>query len=205
MLLHKLDSLKRYAKYLQQAPGEVSALFEELLINVTGFFRDPETFEALKQVVFPRILKDRDNDYPLRIWVPACSTGEEAYSIAMILLEYLGQQDGRPPIQIFATDVSESAVHKARAARYPENIAADVSPERLKRFFYKTEGGYQISKAIRDMCIVARQNLVRDPPFSGLDLISCRNLLIYMGPQLQRPTASCWKITAPAACSSTSR
>lgn len=186
MLLHKIDSLKRYAKYVQQTPGEVGALFDELLINVTGFFRDPESFEALKEIVFSRILKSRDEESPLRIWVPACSTGEEAYSIAMVLLEYLDEHDGRPSIQIFATDVSESAVQRARIARYPENIAADVSPSRLGRFFHKVEGGYQISKAIRDMCIVARQNVVRDPPFSGLDLISCRNLLIYLGPQLQK-------------------
>ncbi len=186
MVLLKIDDLKNYVKYLQANAGEVEALYNDILINVTGFFRDPETFEILTEKVFPSIMKNRSPDEPIRIWVPGCSTGEEPYSIAISLLEFLGDRATSTPIQIFATDISEVAIEKARAGIFIENIALDVSPERLRRFFVKLESGYQISKTFRDICVFAKQNVVKDPPFSKLDLISCRNVLIYLGPVLQK-------------------
>ena len=185
MLLHKLDKLKDYVRYLQEHPNEVRDLFHDLLINVTSFFRDPEAFTALKGTVFPAILR-RTQETPVRIWVPGCASGEEAYSIAITLLEYLGDHGNGTSIQIFATDIDDEAVEKARAGIYPENITSDVSAERLRRFFVKVESGYQISKLIRDMCVFANQNVIKDPPFSKVDLISCRNLLIYLGQVLQK-------------------
>jgi two-component system CheB/CheR fusion protein len=186
MLLHKLERLKDYVRFLQQTPGELDALFQDILINVTGFFRDPETFEALKKTVFPRIMAGRSPDNPIRIWAAGCSSGEEAYSVAIALLEFLGDQATGIPIQIFATDIDANAIDKARAGVYPENIAADLTPARLQRFFMRVPEGYQIGKAIRDMCVFAVQNVIKDPPFSRLDLAVCRNLLIYLGNVLQK-------------------
>jgi two-component system CheB/CheR fusion protein len=186
MLLHKLERLKDYVRLLQQAPGELDALFQDMLINVTGFFRDPETFEALKKTVFPRIMENRSAENPIRIWVAGCSSGEEAYSVAIALLEFLGNQATGTPIQIFATDIDANAIDKARAGVYPENIAADLTPARLKRFFVRLPEGYEIGKPIRDMCVFAVQNVIKDPPFSRLDLAVCRNLLIYLGDGLQK-------------------
>jgi two-component system CheB/CheR fusion protein len=186
MVLHKLEKLSHYLRYLEENPAEVKALYQDLVINVTSFFRDPEVFEALKAEIFPQILSGKSPDSPLRIWIPGCSTGEEVYSLAICILESLGDKSSSVPIQIFGTDISETAVDKARAGIYPENIEADVSPERLRRFFVKGEAGYQVSKPIRDLCIFARQNVFKDPPFSNLDLISCRNVLIYFGPELQK-------------------
>lgn len=186
MLLHKVDRLPVYLKYLQDTPEELDALHQDILINVTSFFRDPEAFEHLKQHVFPNILKVRGSSGSFRIWVPGCSTGEEAYTVAICLLEFLGDQAYTGAIQIFATDIDEIAIDKARTGIYAESITHDVSPERLRRFFVKVDEGYQIAKHIRDMCIFAKQNVFRDPPFSKLDLISCRNLLIYLGPELQK-------------------
>ena len=161
-------------------------LYQDLLINVTSFFRDPEAFAALQRDVFPRLLRDRPADAPVRVWVPGCSTGEEVYSLAICLLESLDDAAPSPPIQIFGTDIRDGAVEKARAGIYLENIATDVSPERLARFFAKVDGHYQVSKAVRDLCVFARHDLIRDPPFSRLDLISCRNVLIYLEPGVQR-------------------
>jgi len=190
MLLHKLERLEDYVHYLQDNPAETEQLFHDILINVTGFFRDPDAFRALADEVFPS-LKDRPADAPIRIWIPGCSSGEEAYSLAISILEYLGDSAGNIAIQIFATDIDETAIEKARAGIYPENISQDVSAARLRRFFVRAEGGsYQISKYIRDMCIFAVQNVIKDPPFSRIDLISCRNLLIYMGPVLQKKIMS---------------
>lgn len=186
MMLHKVESLANYIRFLKQTPGEVDALYQDLLINVTNFFREPEVFEALKKKIFPRLLKDRPARTPIRVWVPGCSTGEEAYSLAIALLEFLGARGASVPVQIFATDISEPAIDKARAGIYPAGIAADVSAARLRRFFAKHNGGFQISKAVRDVCVFARQDVTKDPPFSKLDLISCRNLLIYFGPALQK-------------------
>jgi two-component system CheB/CheR fusion protein len=186
MLLHKIDSLGDYVRHLKQHPAEVQALYHDLLIKVTRFFRDPDSFEAMAKKVFPAFVANRNENDPIRIWVPGCSTGEEPYSIAMALLEYLADRHAGAAVQIFATDVSERAVEQARAGSYPESIAADVSPERLRRFFTHASGKYQIAKSVRDLCVFARQDLTRDPPFSRLDLVVCRNVLIYLGPVLQK-------------------
>src|SRR5262249_22842563 len=154
-----------YVKLLQENRGEVEALYQDILIKVTRFFRDPESFEFLKTTVFPSLFENRAPDVPIRIWVPGCSSGEEVYSIAICLLEYMGDLASNPSIQIFATDVSEVAIQSAREGKYLENITMDVSPERLRRFFVHFDGSYQISKPIRDLCVFAKQNMTSDPPF----------------------------------------
>jgi two-component system, chemotaxis family, CheB/CheR fusion protein len=187
LVLHTKDSLTDYADILEHTPAELEALYQDLLINVTSFFREPEAFEALKKLVFPEILRNRSSLVPIRIWVPGCSTGQESYSLAIVLLEYLEEKNVRAPIQIFATDLSDTvSLHKAREGVYPGNIEAEVTPERLRRFFVKEDGKYRINKSIRDLCVIAKQNVAADPPFSRVDLISCRNLLIYLAPPLQR-------------------
>jgi two-component system, chemotaxis family, CheB/CheR fusion protein len=186
MALHKVGELKEYVQFLRHHPAEGEALYEDMLIKVTSFFRDPDAFEALKTEVFPSILKHRSPQEPVRVWVAGCSTGEETYSQAIALLEFLGGRSADIPIQFFGTDLGQRGIEKARAGIYPESIAADVSPERLRRFFIKVESGYRINKTIRDMCVFARQNLLQDPPFSRIDVISCRNVLIYLGPVLQK-------------------
>jgi two-component system CheB/CheR fusion protein len=190
MALHKMEGLNQYVKLLHRSPSEATALYQELLINVTSFFRDPEVFQALKEQVYPKLVANRTGSAPLRIWVPGCASGEEAYSLAICLLEFLQEQNSIIPIQIFATDLNESTLEKARSGVYLQNIALDVSPERLRRYFTEVEGKYQITKQVRDLCIFARQDLVQDAPFSRLDLISCRNVMIYLGAQLQRRVLS---------------
>jgi len=185
MVLHKTETVGAYLKRLESDPAEVEALYQDLLINVTCFFRDQEVWQFLKEQVIPGILKNRISDAPIRIWSPGCATGEEPYSIAMLLLECL-EPSGAPPIQIFATDISMQAIQTARDGLYPENIVSDVSLERLRRFFVKANGGYQISKRVRDLCVFAVQDVTNDPPFSKLDLISCRNLLIYLSIPVQK-------------------
>ncbi|HEY9710713.1 MAG TPA: chemotaxis protein CheB, partial [Oculatellaceae cyanobacterium] len=186
MVLHQLNNLEDYAKYLQEKPDEVVALYEDLLINVTCFFRSPDAFEALKNQVFPSLTINQTQHTRIRVWVAACSTGEEAYSIAICLMEFFQDKADPPPIKIFGTDISEMAIEKARSGIYTDKQVRDIDPARLQRFFVRVEGGYQIIKSIREMCIFAKQNLVQDPPFSKLDLISCRNVLIYLGPVLQK-------------------
>ncbi|MGH2822515.1 MAG: CheR family methyltransferase, partial [Thermoleophilaceae bacterium] len=189
MALHGESSLAAYAERLEQEGPEAEGLYRDLLINVTSFFRDPALFEALKTSVFPAILEAKPLDEPLRLWVPGCSTGQEPYSLAIALWEFFDDQpvSVRRPFQVFATDLSDpGALERARAGLYPETIEAEVSPERLHRFFKKDDRLYRIDKSIRDYCIFARQNLSTDPPFSRVDLISCRNVLIYMAPALQR-------------------
>lgn len=172
---------------LQHDRAEVNALYQDLLINVTSFFRNPEVFDVLKQIVYPAMLQARgSSSIPIRIWVPGCSTGEETYSHAISLVEFLGDERMEVPIQIFGTDLSESAVQRARAGIYKESIEADVNPTRLRRFFHKSDGGYQISKTIRDLCIFSAQNIFSDPPFSRMDLVSCRNVMIYLSQTLQK-------------------
>ncbi|HEY9761068.1 MAG TPA: chemotaxis protein CheB [Trichocoleus sp.] len=185
LVLYRLASLEDYIHYLQENPAEVQALYDDLLINVTSFFRDPSAFDALKSTVFETIASKVPRE-PIRIWVAGCSTGEEAYSIAICLLEFLDKLPIKPPIQIYATDISERAIERARSGFYKENMVAEVSPERLSRFFTPVEGGYQISKFVRELCVFAKHNLCSDPPFSKLDLISCRNVLIYLGTALQK-------------------
>ena len=186
MLLKKVEGLESYLPVLQKDRAELDALCEDIFIHVTGFFRDPDALQALGPAVFAKVLAKRPPGQPLRVWVPGCSSGEEAYSIAMLLLEAFGKKTSQTGLQIFGTDVSDRAVDQARAGIYPESAMAQVSPARRKRFFVKVEGGFQIAKAVREICIFARHDLTRDPPFSKLDLISCRNVLIYMGPVLQK-------------------
>jgi two-component system CheB/CheR fusion protein len=190
MIVHKIDTLQRYIKYVQQDPAELKALYQDMLINVTSFFRNPAAFDALKTRVFPALLKNRTSEAPIRIWAAACSSGEEPYSVAIALLEFLGDRVSSIPIQIFGSDVSELSINKARTGLYPENIQGDVSSERLRRFFVKTEGGYRINKNVRDMCIFAQHNVLVDPPFSQMDLVCCRNLLIYLEAPLQKNVIS---------------
>jgi two-component system, chemotaxis family, CheB/CheR fusion protein len=186
MALYNLANCEDYFHYLQHNPKELDELDRDLLINVTSFFRDPATFNVLTTKVFPAILDQKVSGLKIRIWVAGCSTGQEAYSIAICLLEYLSERQIQIPIQIFATDISESSIDRARTGIYKLGMMAGVSPERLRRFFVEIEGGYQICKSVRELCIFARQNLIADPPFSQLDLISCRNVLIYLGAQLQK-------------------
>ncbi|MBD2435215.1 PAS domain-containing protein [Nostoc sp. FACHB-110] len=186
MVLYNLESLEYYVEYLQNHPDEVQALYYEILISVTSFFRDPEAYQALKEQVFPVISKGKSVDEPIRIWIPGCATGEEVYSIAISLMEFLENVLPKPAIQIFATDINETAIEKARLGIYKPSQIVDVSPERLRRFFNQVESGYQISKPIRELCVFAKQNLISEPPFSNLDLISCRNVLIYFESVLQK-------------------
>ena len=181
LALRNIDGLAEYGKRLENDSGELMALQRDLLISVTSFFRDRESFECLKKVVFPRILQGRPANETIRVWVAGCATGEEAFSIAISLQEYLNETGAAFPVQIFASDISLAAIEKARTGKYLENIAADITHERLNRYFTKIEGGYQINKNLREMCVFTRHNLIDDPPFSKLDLISCRNVLIYLG------------------------
>jgi two-component system CheB/CheR fusion protein len=185
MVLRRLQTLPEYLQCLRDDTAERQRLCEEILIPVTSFFRDPEVFEALKKIVFPQLLRKRPADAALRLWVPGCATGEEAYSLAICLLEFLGTKANTTPIKIFATDISDRAIDAARAGAYGEGITGEVSPERLQHFFVKTDRGYEVSKAVRDLRVCARQDVTKDPPFSQIDLISCRNVLIYLGPALQ--------------------
>jgi two-component system, chemotaxis family, CheB/CheR fusion protein len=185
MVVHKIDKIEEYSKFVQSKPAEIQALYQDMLINVTSFFRGGRVFEALKSTVFPAILKNLPRERGIRIWTPGCASGEETYSVAIALLEFLGDRASHVPIQFFGTDVSETSVTRARNGVYPENIQADVSPERLRRYFTKVENGYRVSKTLRDMCIFAQHNVLNDPPFSRMDLVCCRNLLIYLELVLQ--------------------
>jgi two-component system, chemotaxis family, CheB/CheR fusion protein len=188
MAVHQIDRLDGYLRYLQQHPDEVTALFRDLLIGVTSFFRDPEAFATLETEVIPRLFDGKQADEAIRVWVPGCSTGEEAYSIAILLQERIEVLKQAFKIQVFATDIDGMAIAAARAGAYPASIANDVSKERLARFFSLDPAGgtYRVRKGIRDMIVFSEQDVIKDPPFSRLDLISCRNLLIYMGGELQK-------------------
>jgi two-component system, chemotaxis family, CheB/CheR fusion protein len=186
MLLNNLTGLDQYRKLLRENSDEAMALQHDILISVTSFFRDGASVDGLAKVAFPTILKNRGTDQAIRIWVPGCATGEEAYSIAIAVTEFLDARSGNIPVQIFATDISEVAIERARAGVYPPNVVADVAPSRLRRFFVKLDNGYQVNKSIRERCVFARHNLIADPPFSQLDLVSCRNVLIYFRPEYQR-------------------
>jgi two-component system CheB/CheR fusion protein len=178
--LRQVATVAAYAEVLAREPAEQVALRRALLIGVTHFFRDPDTFDALKQHVFPAITTGRSSTMPIRIWVPGVATGEEAYSILIALHEYLHDTHLDVPVLLFASDVNDEAIRTARAAQYPSDIAEHVSPERLRRFFTRTERGFKISSPLREACVFSRHNLLDDPPFSKLDLISCRNVLIYL-------------------------
>ncbi len=188
MGLHQIDRIAAYVRFLQENPQETELLFKELLIGVTSFFRDPEIWEQLKGKVIPELLTAHPTGGIFRAWITGCSTGEEAYSLAIIFKETLEEVKpaGNFSLQIFATDLDKDAIDKARAGIYPANIAADVSPARLRRFFVQEEPGLRVGKEIREMVIFASQNLIMDPPFTKLDFLVCRNLLIYLTPELQK-------------------
>ncbi len=185
MASHEIETVEVYGRYLKEHPDEVQALFKELLINVTSFFRDPEAFEALRREVLPRVVSGKPEGWTFRVWVAGCASGEEAYSIGILLRELMDETRQEFKIQIYATDLDEDAIALARAGAYSPNIVQDVSPERLRRFFVKTEAGYRVKKEIREMVVFAVQNVIKDPPFTKLDLLACRNLLIYVEPDLQ--------------------
>jgi two-component system, chemotaxis family, CheB/CheR fusion protein len=186
VLLYRLTTLAEYFNYLKQHTNEIHVLFQDLLINVTEFFRDVDTLEFLKKTILPKIIKTKTIHDTIRIWVPACSSGEEAYSIAIILAEILSSKGITIPVQIFASDLSENAIAKARIGLYSRNDVVNVSPKRLRRFFTKIDGSFRINKIIRDTCVFAPHNVFSDPPFSRLDLVSCCNLMIYLDAVLQK-------------------
>ena len=185
MLAHNIEDKEIYARYLKEHPPEAQALFKELLINVTSFFRDAEAFVALKQDVLPQLFANKSEDYVFRVWVTGCASGEEAYSIAILLREVMDEAHQEFKILLYATDLDDDAIVVARAGFYPPNIAQDVDPDRLRRYFIKEDAGYRVKKTIREMVVFATQNVIKDPPFTRLDLLSCRNLMIYLEPEIQ--------------------
>ena len=186
MVIRRIESLTEYARFLQVRPDEVRTLHDDALINVTRFFRDPDLWHLISSHLLPVFFQNRTPEKPVRIWCAGCATGEEAYSIAISVLEHLKSNGLDVAVHIFGTDASEFAIEKARTAVYPESLTGDVSPERLRRFFVKVDRGYQVSKRVRDCCIFARQDLSSDPPFSHIDLLFCRNVLIYFNQPLQK-------------------
>ncbi len=192
MAVHQIERIDGYVKYLQQTPPEVEALFRDFLIGVTNFFRDPDAFEVFASQVIPKLFDDKPPGSAIRVWVSGCSTGEEAYSIAILLQEHAAACKSPVKLQVFASDVDSRAIATARAALYPASIAVDVLPERLARFFTLEPDGssYRVNKGIRDMLVFSEHDVAKDPPFSRLDLVSCRNLLIYMGTELQKKLIS---------------
>jgi two-component system CheB/CheR fusion protein len=188
MAVQQIETMADYVKYLQSAPAEVEALFRDMLIGVTNFFRDSEAFKELEKIALPRLFAAKRAGGVLRVWAPGCSTGEEAYSLAILIVERLEALKKSYTVQVFATDIDAQAIAVARAGLYPASIAADLTPERLARFFTLEPGGtaYRIHKGIRDMLVFSEHNVIKDPPFSKLDLISCRNLMIYLGSDLQK-------------------
>jgi len=188
MAVHQINHPDRYVNYLQRNPLEIEALFSDLLIGVTSFFRDEEAFSVLKLKVIPELFESKQPGDLVRIWVPGCSTGEEAYSIAILMMEYIESSSKNLIVQIFATDVDHKAIEHARSGKYHESVVADITPRRLARFFSHDEEDkvYRIQKVIRDMVVFSEQDIIKDPPFSKLDMISCRNVLIYMNGDLQK-------------------
>jgi len=188
MALHQIDTIATYVRYLRETPEEIDLLLNELLIGVTSFFRDPAVWDYLKTTALPELLAEHPAGKALRAWVPASSTGEEAYTLAIVFKEVLTElkPQGRFSLQIFATDLDSNAIEQARIGTYPANIVADVAPERLSRYFVEAGKGFQVTQEIREMVIFATQNIIMDPPFTKLDILSCRNLLIYLGPELQK-------------------
>jgi two-component system CheB/CheR fusion protein len=185
MQIVQTATLNAYIEMLRKEPEEVTLLFRDLLIGVTNFFRDKDAFQALQDTVVPRLFEGLGASDTVRVWVPGCATGEEVYSIAILMREHLNTLRNAPKVQIFATDIDDGALSIARAGRYPENLLESISPERLERFFTKDDSSYVITKEIRDLCIFSPHSVIRDPPFSRIDLISCRNLLIYLGTEFQ--------------------
>ena len=186
MAIHHLESFGDYIKLLRHDGAEIEGLFREMLIEVTDFFRDPDTFNYLRDRVLPDLLRNREAGPPFRLWVADCSTGEEAYSLAILIADIMDRLQLQFGVQIFASDINDEVITAARAARYPENISTAVDPVYLKRYFIKNDSGYMVKKQIRDMVVFAEHNLIRDPPYSKMDLITCRNLLIYLDGALQK-------------------
>ena len=191
MSVHQFNSLPRYVRFLQENPQEVALLYKELLIGVTSFFRDREMFDFLKEKVVPQLLQSRSVRDPIRVWNPGCSTGEETYSLAIMLKECLegffsSEMQETPSIQIFATDIDQDAIDKARRGKYPSGISTDVAVARLQRYFDKEDEGYRIKKEVRDLVVFAAQNILVDPPFTKVDILCCRNLLIYVNVETQK-------------------
>jgi len=186
MIVRKSKNLEEYVKFLLDNPSEINELYSDILINVTSFFRDPEAFSVIRNQILPVLIKKKSGNSTIRIWVAGCSSGEEAYSLAIILIEYLNEIGVHFPIQIFATDISEISLKKARVGFYSEEILSQLSKERVRNFFEKIDGGYKIIKTIRDLCLFTRHDIANDPPFSKMDLISCRNVMIYFGSYLQK-------------------
>ena len=184
MSKQNIENTEVYARYLKEHPAEVQSLFKELLINVTSFFRDPEAFATLKNDFLPQ-LRAANKGPRGPVWVAGCATGEEAYSIAILMREFMDETGQEFKVQIYGTDLDEDAIALARAGVYPPNIVQDVLPERLRRYFVKEEAGYRVKKVIRELVVFAVQNVIKDPPFTKLDLVSCRNLMIYLEPELQ--------------------
>ena len=185
MAQHDIENSEDYVRYLKENSDEVHLLFKELLINVTSFFRDAEAFTVLQKDILPELCKDKPDDYVFRVWVAGCATGEEAYSIAILLREWMDENHREFKVQIYSTDLDDDAIAIARAGLYPPNIATDIEPERLRRFFSKEDAGFRVKKNIREMVVFAVQNVIKDPPFTKLDLLTCRNLMIYLEPELQ--------------------
>ncbi len=186
MVLNQIDTLAEYFAFIKRNPIEIETLFKELLIGVTNFFRDKDAFKFLNNNIIPKLFKGRNPETSIRVWVPGCSTGEEAYTLAILFQEQIEKLKQSFTIQIFATDIDSEAVEKARFGTYPENIQMDVTKEHLSKYFTKENNNYRVHKLIRDMVVFAKQDIIKDPPFSNLDLVSCRNLLIYFGQVIQK-------------------
>ena len=193
--IHQINKIQDYVVFLRQNPGEIRILFKELLIGVTSFFRDPSVWDELRDTILPSLVKELPNGHILRAWVPACSTGEEAYSLAIIFKEALEKVDSQKnlSLQIFATDLDQDAIDKARKGFFPFSIEAEVSPERIRKFFTKEPNGFRVNNTIREMVIFAPQNVIKDPPFTRIDILTCRNMLIYMETVLQRKLLALFK------------
>jgi two-component system, chemotaxis family, CheB/CheR fusion protein len=186
MNLHQIKGPAQYLRYLRDGPQEIDVLFKELLIGVTNFFRDPEAFDSLGKLAMSELLKSRPDTHTIRSWVPGCASGEEVYSIAILMREVMEAAKTHRPVQIFGTDLDPAVIRVARSGQYPAGTAVDVSAERLKRYFILEDSIYRIREDIRKMAIFAVQNVIKDPPFAKLDLISCRNLLGYLNVHLQK-------------------
>ena len=195
MAVHKMEDIADYFRYLRANPAEIQTLFKDLIICVTSFFRDPEAFQILESIVIPSIMGSKSLDQPIRVWVPGCGTGEEPLSIAILLDEFMERTGRHHSVPIFATDIDKQGIDIARMGEYPESIGADMTPERLKKYFTKKNGFYRIKQEIREMVVYAVQNLISDPPFSHLDLISCRNVLIYLDTDAQKQIMAMFHFT----------
>jgi two-component system CheB/CheR fusion protein len=188
--VHKITDLGEYVRFLQGSPREVDLLFRDLIIGVTGFFRESEAFEALRQAVLPELVKGRNRDDPIRVWVPGCASGEEAYSIAMTIREFLDDRGLSVPVNIFATDIDEEAIDRGRRGVFPAGAIADIGEERAKRFFTRSGDTLEIAQSVRNMLVFSVQDVIRDPPFTRVDVLSCRNLMIYLKPEIQQRVVS---------------